>query len=79
MPIIAQPVEEDPSRTLYPKKIGIAIEEAGEFLYCMELLVESGIAPGEKIVELMREGNELVAILTASSKTARARLANRKG
>jgi four helix bundle protein len=59
--------------------IGIAIEEADESLYWMELLVDSGIVPGEKTVDLMREGNELVAILTASSKTARARLANRKG
>ena len=67
------------SKPDFISKIGITIEEADESLYWMELLVESGISPGEEIVELMHEANELVAILTASSKTARARLANRKG
>jgi four helix bundle protein len=67
------------SKPDFISKIGITIEEADESLYWMELLVESGISPGEEIVELMHEANELVVILTASSKTARARLANRKG
>ncbi len=39
----------------------------------MELLVESGILPPERVRELMKEANELVAIFTASIKTARAR------
>jgi four helix bundle protein len=55
-------------------KAGIAIEEADEALYWMEMLVEAGIMPRDKLASLMREADELVAILTASVKTARSRL-----
>ncbi len=55
-------------------KAGVALEEADESLYWMELLAESKIVPAEKLQDLMKEANELVAIFTASIKTARARL-----
>ena len=38
----------------------------------MELLAESKIVPAEKLQDLMKEANELIAIFTASIKTARA-------
>ncbi len=53
-------------------KAGIALEEADESLYWMELLIESGILPAEKLTALAKEAAELVAIFTASIKTARA-------
>jgi hypothetical protein len=40
----------------------------------MEMLQEAGIIPAEKLKDLMKEADELVAIFTASIKTARAHL-----
>jgi hypothetical protein len=38
----------------------------------MELLQEAGIFPVDRLKDLMKEADELVAIFTASIKTARA-------
>jgi hypothetical protein len=38
----------------------------------MEMLQEAGVVPAEKMKDLMKEANELVAIFTASIRTARA-------
>lgn len=57
-------------------KAGIALEEADESLYWMELLVESKLVSAEKLAQLEKEASELVAILTASIKTARAHSAS---
>jgi four helix bundle protein len=62
------------SRPDFISKVGIAIEEADESSYWMEILIEAGIVPAEKLSPLMQEGDELIAILTASVKTARAAL-----
>ena len=59
------------SKPDFVAKTGIALEEADESLYWMELLVESKILPAEKLESLMKEADELVAIFTASIKTAR--------
>ena len=53
------------SRPAFISKIAIAIEEADESLYWLELMIEAG---------LIKEGDEIVAIQTASSKTAQSRL-----
>ncbi|HVN56099.1 MAG TPA: four helix bundle protein [Anaerolineaceae bacterium] len=55
-------------------KLSIALEEADEAMYWMEMLVEANIVPANKLESLMREGKEIVAILTASHKTARQNL-----
>ena len=65
------------SKPDFISKVGIAIEEADEALYWMEMLIEAGLVSEERPADLMNEGNELVAILTASVKTARAHLARR--
>jgi four helix bundle protein len=62
------------SKPDFISKTGIAIEEADESLYWMELLVESEIVPQEKLSALMQECNEIIAILTASVKTAKSNL-----
>src|SRR6185503_2178642 len=62
------------SKADFIAKAGISLEEADECLYWMEMLQEAGIMPVEKMKDLMKEADELVAIFTASIKTARAHL-----
>ena len=62
------------SKADFIAKVGISLEEADECLYWLELLQESGIVPGEKLSDLGKEANELVAIFTATIKTARAHI-----
>jgi four helix bundle protein len=71
--IIVQPAAEK-SKADFIAKAGIVLEEADESLYWMELLPEAGIVPAEKLKDLMKEADELVAIFTASIKTARSHL-----
>lgn len=62
------------SKAEFIAKVGISIEEADESMYWIEMLVESGIMPEEKLSALYKEADEIVAILTASVKTARQNL-----
>jgi len=48
----------------------IAVREADETLYWLELLADSETVKPELLKDLMSECNELVAILAASVKTA---------
>ncbi|HEX5502749.1 MAG TPA: four helix bundle protein [Thermomicrobiales bacterium] len=52
-------------------KLKIVEEEADECLYWLELLVESDLAPRERVADLLAEGNEILAITVASIKTVR--------
>jgi four helix bundle protein len=54
-------------------KLGIVEEEADECLYWMELLIESGLMPASRLESLHDEGNQILAIIIASIRTARAR------
>ncbi len=58
------------SRADFAAKMGIVEEEADEALYWLELLVQSGLVKLGRVEELMKEANEIVAIVTASRKTA---------
>ncbi|MBD1396672.1 four helix bundle protein [Pontibacter sp. JH31] len=51
-------------------KIGIALEEADETQFWLELLEESGIVASSKIMHLKQEAGELTAILTSIRKSA---------
>ena len=62
------------SKADFIAKAGISLEEADECLYWMEMLQEAGIVPTEKMKDLMKEADELVAIFTSSIKTAKANL-----
>ena len=62
------------SKADFVAKAGISLEEADECLYWMEMLQEAGIVPNEKLKDLMKQADELVAIFTASIKTARMHL-----
>ncbi len=59
------------SKPDFISKASIALEEADESQYWMELLIESGIVPSNRLDALIKEADELVAILTASVKTAK--------
>ncbi len=54
-------------------KLAIVEEETDETLYWMELLVESGLMPKERLSELMRETDEILAMTVASIKTLKRR------
>jgi four helix bundle protein len=58
------------SKADFLSKIGIVLEEADETALWLELLGESGIVSPQRLKEILKEANELVAILVASRKTA---------
>lgn len=59
------------SRADFVNKLKIVEEEGDESLYWMESLVEFGIVSPRKLGELMREGDEIVAMVVAALKTTR--------
>ncbi|MCC5628002.1 four helix bundle protein [Nostoc sphaeroides CHAB 2801] len=52
-------------------KLSLVEEEADESLYWMELIVEVGLLPLEKVSNLMSENTEILAMTVASIKTLR--------
>ena len=52
-------------------KLKIVEEECDESIYWMELIVEAGLMPANRWAELMKEGNEILAIVVASIKRSR--------
>ncbi|WP_317127261.1 four helix bundle protein [Botryobacter ruber] len=58
------------SKAEFAAKIGIALEEADESLFWMELLEESGIISSSRLQSLKQEAHELTAILTTARKSA---------
>ena len=54
-------------------RMGIVEEEADESLYWMEMLAECGLVKTDRIADLRHEGQEILAIVVASIKTARQR------
>jgi four helix bundle protein len=59
------------SRAEFAAKLSVVAEEADESLYWLELLQESSLIKPERLTELLKEGNELVAISVAARKTAK--------
>jgi four helix bundle protein len=54
-------------------KLAIVEEEADETIYWLELLIESKIVDPSGVDSLLRETNEIVAMVVASIKTLRGR------
>jgi len=52
-------------------KMGTVEEEIDETIYWLELLIEIGILTPDKTEKILKEANELLAIVVASIKTAR--------
>ncbi|MBN2563385.1 MAG: four helix bundle protein [Phycisphaerae bacterium] len=61
------------SRADFVAKMRIVEEECDESLYWMELLAESGQVEATLLEGLMNEANEILSLVVASIKTARAR------
>jgi four helix bundle protein len=59
------------SRADFISKLNIALEEADESLYWLELLSEARLMATPLLADLLDEANQLVAMLTSSAKTAR--------
>jgi len=59
------------SRADFVAKMGLVEEECDESLFWIEMLIESGQLPAERVKDLLREGNEILAMTVASTNTAR--------
>lgn len=59
------------SRAEFISKLSIAFEETDESRLWIELLVEAGMIPQRLVSDLLKEGDELCAILAFSRNTAR--------
>ena len=61
------------SKQEFAAKLGTVEEEADESAFWMELIVESGLMKAGLVQPLLKEANEIVAIMTASRKSVAAR------
>jgi four helix bundle protein len=61
------------SRPDFINKLKIVEEECDESLFWMELLVEGKLIAGSRLAALQGEGSEILSIIVASLRTARAR------
>jgi four helix bundle protein len=59
------------SKADFVSKLGIALEEADETLFWLEILSETNGVNTEKLLPLMQEARELMAIFIASLNTAK--------
>jgi four helix bundle protein len=62
------------SRADFAAKMAIVEEEVDETLYWLEMLTKSGLLKAERLADLTKEADELIAIISASRKTARRNL-----
>jgi four helix bundle protein len=58
------------SRAEFVARIGVALDEADESAFWLEIITEGRIATGKSAFELLDEANQLTAILAASRITA---------
>jgi len=71
------------SRAEFISKLGIVEEEADETSFWLELITEGKLLEEKRIVDLLQESREIVAIIAASRKSAarnfsKLQIANRK-
>lgn len=59
------------SKSEFIAKIGVVIEEADETVFWLEMLRDSGIIKPVKLDRMLDEANQLLAIFTASRRTAK--------
>lgn len=58
------------SKADFISKLGIVEEEADESCYWLEIIIEGEILSIERVTPLLKEANEITAIIVASRKTA---------
>ncbi|MCF7764184.1 MAG: four helix bundle protein [Verrucomicrobia bacterium] len=67
------------SKAEFIAKLGIVVEEADESSYWMELIIEAGLLPKDRVEPLRQEACELTAIMVASRISAsKKQIANQK-
>lgn len=59
------------SKAEFIAKLGIVEEEADEAAYWLEILIEAKMIPRVRVENLLKEANELVAIVVASLNTVK--------
>lgn len=64
--IASQLVRSGTSVAEFIAKLGVAEEEADETALWLELIIEDKLLPEKKIVPLLKEANEITAIMAAS-------------
>lgn len=57
------------SKAEFGSKLSIVVEEADESVFWMEIMIEAEILSHDKISPLMKEGNEILKIVSAARKT----------
>ena len=62
------------SKPDFISKMGIVEEEADKAIYWLELLVESNAVSKNSVAKLLKEADEIVAMVVSSIKTARGAL-----
>jgi four helix bundle protein len=62
------------SKPDFISKITIAEEEADESCYWLEIMMEIGVFSKDRLQPLLKEAQEITAILTTSGKTAKEKL-----
>ena len=63
------------SRRHFVSNLEICLREGDETIYWLELLAEAGIVPEKRLSDLLDECNQLVAIMTATVRTAKEKMA----
>ena len=61
------------SKPEFIAKLGIVEEEADECCHWLEMIIEAKLMEERLIADLLREANEITAIMVASKRTARGR------
>ena len=59
------------SKAEFIAKMGIVVEEADETIFWLEMLADTAVVKSERLVDLLKEANELLAICAASLRTAK--------
>lgn len=62
------------SKREFIAKLGVVEEEADESAFWMEVIIEAGLMQKRRVLSLLMEADELVAIMTSSRKSAARRL-----
>ena len=56
------------SKNEFYAKLSIVIEELDESLFWLEMIIDAGFLPPERLTDLIKEGYELLAILSKARK-----------
>jgi four helix bundle protein len=59
------------SRAEFVSKLGIVLEEADESMLWLELISEGRLLPAERVANLIKEADEITAIVFSAQRTAR--------